>query len=212
VALNAGGAAAKDVPAVAALIEGTEGATAVLEQKYIFVSTSGSLDVDFQETIEAFSHPNLLPEAQAAYEATLPESDLPPFVIEQVASNRWYYINRSQKRSDITELHRGRPSENEMDLVYFAWGRRFFGSFRSVVHVHISRLPDAKVAYETDVYAYPVNGLVRFFVRRLHLVERFFKEKTGSISTTITQIASQLSEQSAAAAAESPGVRVADPS
>ncbi len=168
--------------------------TLLLEKKPIYAETEGSVPVSFPDALVVFEQPNLLQSVQDAYCELTAEIGKPEFTIQQASTNTYFYINRKNERTDITEVLRQRNSDNAIDIIYYAIGERFFGKYEAVIHVQITGDNGEQTRYVASVYAYPENAFSRFFARRLGLVERFFRNKTSELTGLITEITCNLCE------------------
>jgi len=162
--------------------------TLLVMKKPIYAETTGSVPVKFPDALVVFEQPDLLQSVQDAYCELIAENGKPEFTIEQTSTNTYFYINRKNERTDITEVLRERTSETAVDVIYYSVGERFFGKYEAVIHVQITDDDGEHTHYTASVYAYPENAFSRFFARRLGLVERFFRNKTSEMTGLITQI------------------------
>jgi hypothetical protein len=163
----------------------------LLERKFIYAETDGTVPVRFCSAISVLQEPSFLARVQEEYEKTLPPGSHPEFTVQQSATNAWFFINKKQERTDITEVAGGFAGADTFDLAYYTQGCRFFGAYQALVHVRLARSGN-ETGYTVAVYAYPENGLCRFFARHLQLVEKYFREKTGEISETAVRISTRL--------------------
>ncbi len=138
-----------------------------------------------------FQKGDLLAEVQAAYQRALPAEDTPEFTIKQSDPGHYYYINKADQRTDIDTVCSGRKEQGAFHVVYHAKGKRFFGRFQSLTHVRLCPT-EAGAAYRVEVLAYPENGVSRFFIRHLHVIERYFKKKTADITALIEDICREM--------------------
>lgn len=169
---------------------------ALLEgKKPICAETTGMVPVEFTRALGVFEDPSLLQNVQDAYCKLVTEDGTPEFTIEQASSNTYFYVNKNDERTDITEVLRKQTSESTFDIVYYSAGKRFFGYYEAVIHVQIVDDGEGGSRYVASVYAYPKNAVSRFFARHLGLVERYFEKKTGDMTGIITTIACNLCEE-----------------
>lgn len=164
---------------------------ALLDRDYIYAETQGTVPVRFSSAISVFKQDDFLSRVQEEYGKILPVAQSPEFIIQQSATNVWFYINKKQERTDITEVAGGPSGTEAYDLVYYTAGRRFFGRYQALIHIHLARRED-KTAYTVAVYAYPENGCCRFFVQHLPPVENYFRSKTGELTKTAVQLCAHL--------------------
>ncbi len=164
---------------------------ALLEREFIYAETDGTVPVTFCSAISVLQEPSFLDRVQEEYERTLPPGSRPEFTVQRSATNAWYYINKKQERTDITEVADRVTGADTFDLAYYTQGRRFFGTYQALIHVRLARSGN-ETGYTVAVYAYPENSFCRFFARHLNLVEKYFREKTGEISETAVRISTRL--------------------
>lgn len=180
-----------DVSETVALVSSDMQSQALLDKKFIFAQTGGSVPVPVDSAIGILQQPDFLTRVQDEYANTLPSGKLPEFTVQQSSPNTWYFINAHQERTDITEVARHLRESGAFDLAYYTEGRRFFGFYQALIHVRLNSSGDS-TDYTVAVYAYPENGLSRFFARHLNLVDKYFRSKTDEISALAVQISAQL--------------------
>jgi hypothetical protein len=180
-----------DVSETVALVSADAQSQALLDKKFIFAQTGGTVPVPIDSAIGMLQQPDFLTRVQDEYAGTLPPGARPEFTVQQSSSNTWYFINAYQERTDITEVAHGEAAPETFDLVYYTEGRRFFGFYQALIHVRLSAAGGA-TDYTVAVYAYPENGISRFFARHLNLVDKHFRSKTGEISALAVRIGARL--------------------
>ena len=178
-----------------------EGPSKVLlgNKKPIHAKTKGVVPIEFVQAMDVYAQPDLLSRVQEAYCKLLTDSGTPEFSINQSSSNTYFYVNKDMQRTDITEVLRRQTSDDTFDIILYSAGTRFFGDYQAVVHVQLTASGDDTTQYHASVYAYPENAFSRFFARRLGLVRRYFKKKTGHMTEIITTISCSLCEAKATA-------------
>ena len=164
----------------------------VLALPCIVVTTTGRMDLAYSGMARAFASPDLLGDVQREYARQLPVGEQPEFVIEQVATGSYHYVNREGQESFIREVHRGEHEGPVTELALHTWGRRFFGRYEAVIHVAVRPAGARHVEYTAVVYAYPQNGVSRFLARHLGLVERYFRNKTDEIEQLSVKLGAAL--------------------
>jgi hypothetical protein len=179
-----------ELPETSALVT-DEQSLSLLDRDFIFTQTSGAVPVPVGSAIAVLQQPDFLSRVQDEYADTLPPGESPEFTINQSSPTNWYFINAKRERTDITEAARFMTRDGVFDLAYYTEGRRFFGNYRALIHIRLSGSGEA-TDYQAAVYAYPENGISRFFARHLKLVERYFHSKTGEISEIALHIAARL--------------------
>lgn len=164
---------------------GHSDAHATLQKKTVNVESVSTLDLQFDEARVVFMAKNAVIELQDAYAATLEPGETPEFYIREQNTGHYFYVNKDKRRTDLEEITRtSTPSSAE--AIYFLSSERWFGRFDAVVHFQAQSADDGRVACRTRLYAYPHVGPVRFFVRRLNLIERFFAKKTTFFENLLT--------------------------
>jgi len=172
-------------------------AQAVLSNNCIVVAATGQIAVAWAAAQGMLGRRRLLDDVQRAYAASLPEGKKAGFTItaQPGATNVWHYINKDNEPSDIIEIARSAPDEGCAELLFRVDGERFFGNFRLVLGFRAWPDGPGQTRYYADVWAYPENGTVRFFVRHLGLVERFFRTKIGEIERIVRDVVLQLNRE-----------------
>lgn len=170
---------------------------AILSNNCIVVSATGQIAVAWSSAQGMLGRQRLLDDVQRAYAASLPAGKKANFTIvaRPGSTNVWHYINKDNEPSDITEVARFGPEADCAELLFRVEGERFFGNFQVVLALRA--WPDGKgqTKYRADIWAYPMNGAVRFFVRQLGLIERFFRKRTGEIEQIARDVALQLNRE-----------------
>jgi hypothetical protein len=177
-------------PETAALVSDAP-SRALLQERFIFAETGGTVPVRIDSAIAVLREPSFLTRVQEEYERLLPPGKQPDFKVQQSSSNAWFYINQNRERTDITQAAERLDSAGTFDLAYHTQGRRFFGFYQALIHIRLAGCGDS-TGYTVAVYAYPENGVSRFFARHLQLVEKYFRSKTGEISELAVQLSTRL--------------------
>ena len=193
-------ARAGEVPGAARLVATNYPlARAVLSNHCIIVTATGQVAVAWPSAQRIIARPRLLDDIPRAYAATGKKVGF-TITPHPDATNVWHYVNKDKEPSDITEIARYGPDAASGELLFRVDGERFFGNFQLVLAIRARPDGPGKTNYIVDVWAYPENGIVRFFVRNLGLVERFFRNKTGEIEKIARDVALQLNREQLAAA------------
>ena len=181
-------------------------AQAVLSNNCIVVAASGQVAVAWTAAQGMLGRRRLLDDVQRAYSASLPAGKKIGFTItaQPGTTNIWHYINKDNEPSDITEIARFGPDAGCAELLFRVDGERFFGNFRLVLGVRAWPDGPGQTGYAADVWAYPENGTIRFFVRHLGLVERFFHKKLGEIEHIVRDVVLQLNREQLVTAIPAP--------
>jgi hypothetical protein len=168
---------------------------AVLNQKIIYAELRGRVNIPLPSAISVLQDPAFLTRAQEEYGRSLPPGTRPEFTVQQGATNAWFYTNKEGERTDITETARRIRGEDSLDLVYYTRGRRFFGEYQALIHIQLAG-DGTETEYIVAVYAYPENGVSRFFARHFRLVERYFHGKTDEIAGLAVRLSARLCDGS----------------
>ena len=165
----------------------------LLEKKNpIQADVKGRIAVSFDTMLGLYESPSMLLRIQQIYRDYVVGPEGVEFEVVEVRSNFYAYVNRNEERTIIEECCRLKPNEDQFDLVLYTEGKRFFGAYEAVIHVQLERGLNQSL-YQATVYAYPRNGLSRFFGRYLGLIERFFKQKTAEMELLTVEIAQYMS-------------------
>jgi hypothetical protein len=159
-----------------------------LKDNYIYLSAEGTATVDYEIARLMLEREDLLTAVQEEYARQLPEGERPEFAIQRKAPGVYHFVNGKGQGSDVRELVRRHDRDQATELVLYVCGRRCFGAFRALTRIRVAAGPDRISTYDVEVYAYPDNRVVRFFARRLSVVERCFREETDSMIQLITSI------------------------
>jgi hypothetical protein len=179
-----------ELPETVALVP-DDRSRALLKKEFIYAETGGAVPVSVCSAISILQQPSFLTRVQEEYEKLLPPGKCPEFTVQQSATNTWFYINKKQERTDITEVAGRMNGADTFDLAYYTQGRRFFGFYQALIHIRLTGTGNS-TGYTVAVYAYPENGFSRFFARHLQLVEKYFRSKTDEISAIAVQISTRL--------------------
>jgi hypothetical protein len=165
----------------------------LLAKKCIRASTAGVVQIPFEKLSAAMARPDLIPAAQREYARSVASDGKIKFPVVADAKGCYHYINEKGQRTDIIELARKQNGLDSLDIVLIAGGKRFFGKYEAIIHVRFSNADTAGSIYAAEVHAYPHNPAWRFLVRRLGMIERFFKKKTSVIEDIVKAVGLGLS-------------------
>jgi hypothetical protein len=177
----------------AKLLDGHESA-GLLEKKCIHTEVSGVLAPQWDNTTFMLSQPNFIQWIQTEYQRSVSKDGTVNFPIVATGNGAYHYINKKKQRTDIVELYRKQTSDTTFDLIYHAKGKRFFGKYEVLIHVHAIDAGEAGTIYTATVHAYPSNGPLRFFARKMSSVERYFQRKTKMIARITGKICGGMQE------------------
>jgi len=175
----------------ATLLNGHE-ATELLEKKCIRTEVSGVIPPCWSLTTRMLSQPDFIPWIQAEYQRSVSKNESVSYPVIETTEGTYHYLNKKQQRTDIQELYREQTSETTFDLIYLAKGKRFFGKYEVLIHVHAIDAGAAGTIYTAAIHAYPKNGPLRFFARRMNSVKRYFQNKTKLIADITGKISEGL--------------------
>lgn len=171
----------------AALLEGYPEAS-LLEKNCIRTDVGGVLPVRFETVVKWLSQPDLIQQIQREYRRTVSKDGTVDFPIVGTGNGTYHYVNEKKQRTDISELCRRRTSATTFDLAYLAEGKRYFGKYETLIHIHVVDAGAAGTIYTVSIHAYPRNPLVRFFARRKGKAEEYFRRKALLIARISTKI------------------------
>ncbi len=177
----------------AALLEGRPEA-ALLEKNCIRAAVGGVLPVRFGTAAKWLGRPDLIEQIQREYRKTVSKDGTIDFPIVGTGNGAYYYVNEKNQRTDLSELCRKRTSDTTFDLAYLAEGRRYFGKYETLIHIHVVDAGAAGTIYTASIHAYPRNPLVRFFARRKGKAEDYFRRKSLLIARVSTRICQGLDD------------------
>ena len=178
-----------------ALLEAGPSKTLLEDKKPIYAEAKGSVPVNFDAALQVLRHPDFITHVQDAYCELIDEDGTPEFTIQKTSTNTYFYVNRKDERTDITEVLRRETAEGCFDIILYSAGKRSFGKYQALIHIQVVKDGKNKSHYVAAVYAYPENAFSRFFARHLGLVERYFKKKTGQMTGIVTTITCSLCEE-----------------
>lgn len=153
--------------------------------------------VPFDEASATFNQPNLFELVQAEYARSVSKEGKVDIPIIETAPGQYHYFNNKGKRVDLRELYKAKSGGGVYDYILQASGKRFFGRYDVVIHFQMLEAKETGVTYTTQIHAYPHNGALRFFARKLGTVERYFKknaDKIGNIAQSIGEGLTQRKE------------------
>ena len=161
---------------------------ALLEKKCIRTEACGVLPARFDAVVSYLSQPDLVQRIQREYRCSVSKDGTIDFPIVGTGNDEYHYVNEKNQRTDLFELCRRQTSGTTFDLIYHATGKRFFGKYEVLIHIRAIDAGPAGTIYTASIHAYPHNGPVRFFARKLGTIERYFQRKTRMIARVSTKI------------------------
>jgi hypothetical protein len=179
----------------AALVHGHESA-ALLEKNCIQTTVSGVLPPRWDTTTQMLNRPDFIQWIQSEYQRSVSKDGTCTFPIEGTGNGAYYYVNKKNQRTEIIELYRNQTSETTFDMIYHAKGKRVFGKYEVLIHVHAIDAGEIGTVYTATIHAYPHNGPLRFFARRLGTAERYFERKTKLIVNVTNKICTDVENSS----------------
>jgi hypothetical protein len=178
-------------PLLTDLVGSHVAATALLESSPIPVGLDGEVELPYEQVLTRFRQGAILADVQEAYRRILPAGEEPEFTIRQLQPGHYFYVNKARQRTDIETVCDGAAQGQGFHVVYHTAGKRFFGRFQALTHVTIQPSQNG-VRYTVSVLAYPENGFSRFFIRRLHVIERYFRKKTTDMTALIEDVCMEM--------------------
>jgi hypothetical protein len=189
-----------------AALLGDSAAGELLSKKCIRAETAGIVPVRFDDAASVLKQPGLVQAVQKEYARSVARDGKVQFPIIKTAPGTYHYVNKKNQKTQITELVRKQTAKDTFDMVYHAEGKRFFGKYEVIIHLRAIDADAAGVVYTAQIHAYPRNGPMRFFARRLGVVERYFRKKTDVITDISTRICTGLCDELACAHPTDPHV------
>lgn len=182
--LTAAGGYALDTQA---LLQGTPAAR-ILNKKCLRTSIAGIIPAAHEDVVLYLDQPRLIPRLQRSYSTPTGGG---PSIIER-SPGSYYYVNKNESRTEIYERFCRATADDTYDLILQAYGKRFFGSYDVIIHIQFIDTQMKSTTYTAEVYAFPRNMALRFFARRLGIVERYFKKNTPFIARIAQRVAAEI--------------------
>ena len=179
----------------AALVHGHESAS-LLEKNCIQTAISGVIPPRWDATTQMLSRPDFIQWIQTEYQRSVSKDGKCSIPIVGTGNGTYYYVNKKNQRTEILELYRNQTTKTTFDIIYLAKGKCFFGKYEVLIHVHAIDAGEVGTVYTAAIHAYPHNGPLRFFARRLGTVEHFFKRKTQLIANITDKICTGMENSS----------------
>ena len=92
----------------------------------------------------------------------------------------------------MLDVWRATEADQSFDGGFVITGARFFGSFETVMNVHLQRTESGQASFRADVLIYPHNGLIRFIFNNLLSVEGYFRKTMVDMSAEMKRICTSL--------------------
>ncbi|MFO7870726.1 MAG: hypothetical protein R6V03_04765 [Kiritimatiellia bacterium] len=150
-------------------------ATNVLDERYIHVTSGGKVGVDFDIVCD------LTPQVELVSKVARRICEADFHIRGTDKDDAYVFENEDGETSDIFLLYQ-KIGTNSCESVSYVTGERFFGSFKALIHVVTTPVEGEGAEYKVDLYAYPESSTVRFLVRNIGIVRRYFRSKALEIT------------------------------
>lgn len=173
-----------------ALTAGHAASEALLKQKVIELSSAGEVELQLSEAAALLADDDLMQALQRAYSELNPEADPSQVTLRKTGAGRYLYQNRDGRDTRIEEVGR-RCEADQVVVLYYAEGERFFGRFEVLMQLVLKQAAPGQCGYELEVAALPESSLVRW-IGRSRLVRRFFRRKTDELIGLAVAVSSRM--------------------
>ncbi len=177
--------------------------SAMCQGSKLHLVATGEVAVAYERVYGALMHSNVLDEIASVYLHELPAGEKPSLVVTPREGRGRYAVDWQQKRADVQDVWRHTDTNSFFEGGYVMTGRRYFGTFETVLVVHVQRTPTGHANFRADVLIYPHNGLLRYSVTHLLPVDAYFRRTMQEMGAKIRHICTVLSLRMHA----TPGVR-----
>ncbi len=161
------------------LAAGHAASEALLAQKVIHLSSAGDVQVQLPVATALLTDDDLLQTVQRAYSELRPERKVSEVTVRKTGAGRYLYRTPGGRSTLVEEVGR-RCEADQITVLYYAEGERFFGRFEVLMQLVLKEEVPGRCGYEVKVAAYPESSLVRWF-GRTRLMRRFFRNKTDEL-------------------------------
>ena len=151
----------------------------ILNENYIFVSVDGTVQTKKSELLTVLNSDSYLSTLYDRYLEHQPPGFVPAITIQTIAQDSYLYINSHGDTSEIKDIYRQSTEDSSVDLVLLVTGRRFFGPFKVLIHIALTEIENDDFQWRACIYAYPEYTVCRFFIRNLHVIEKYFRKNTS---------------------------------
>jgi hypothetical protein len=170
----------------------------LLSLRVLRIPVAGAITGAFDKAYAVLQTSNVLERVQQAYAANLPAGQKPEFQVMSAGPGRYYYVNKDDERCDIREIWRETDSNTWFRCAFHVTGERTFGTFETLLYMTVAQQTPEALAYDADIRVWPHGAVIRFILRCLPGVERYFREKTAEMRTTISGVFARLAGPGAA--------------
>lgn len=158
----------------------------------IHLVATGDVAVAYARVYAVLMDPKILEKVASAYRRELPSGAKTNLVVTPLDTNGHYLVDWNNERADVRDLWRGTDTNNYFQGGYVMTGKRFFGSFETVMNVRVQRTKTGQATFRADVLIYPHNGLIRFIFNNFISVESYFRNTMTGLSAEIKRICTNL--------------------
>ncbi len=161
----------------------------------LHLMTTGEVAVAYERVYGALMRSNVLEEIASVYLQELPAGEKPSLVVTPREGRGRYAVDWQAKRAEVQEVWRSTDTNTFFEGGYVMTGRRYFGSFETVMMVHVKRTTTGHASFRADVLVYPQNGLIRYSVTHLLPVDAYFRRTMQEMGAKIRHICTVLSQR-----------------
>ena len=167
--------------------------TAMCSGSKLHLVATGEVAAAYERAYVVLMHTNVLLDVAANYLRELPAGQKTNLVVTPVAgSNGQYVVEWTGERADVWDVWRQTDTNSFFEGGFISTGERFFGTFETVMTIHVDRTEQGRAAFRADVLVYPHNGLIRFIFSNLISVESYFRKTVDDMGAEMTRICTSL--------------------
>ena len=174
--------------------------SAMCEGSKMHLVATGVVAVAFERTYLVLMDTNVLERVEAAYCRELPAGAKTNLMVTPLDTNGHYTVNWKDEQADVRDVWRGTDTNSYFEGGYVITGKRFFGSFETVMAVRVERTETGQARFRADVLVYPHNGLIRFLFSNVLSVEDYFRATMIEMSAEIKRVCTSLCQSNNAPA------------
>ena len=178
--------------------------SAMCKGSIMHLVATGCVAAAYERVYTVLMAPKILEDVAAAYQRELPAGAKSNLVVTPMGSNGRYTVDWKGERADVRDVWRQTDTNNFFEGGYIITGRRSFGSFETVMNLHLQRSAAGQADFRADVLIYPHNGLIRFIFNNLLSVEAYFRTTMDEMSADIRRVCTSLCQANTVPTAAAP--------
>lgn len=178
--------------------------TAMCEGSRLHLVATGEISVAYARVYGALMLSNMLENVQAVYLHELPAGAKTNLLITPQGGRGHFRVEWNGEPADVRDVWRQTDTNNFFEGGFVIIGERFFGSFETVMNIHIQRMEDDHASFRADVLIYPHNGVIRFIFSNVLSVESYFRRTMQDMSAEMKRLCTSLAQQDVAPAPAAP--------